>query len=52
MAEAAAVGGVVAYEVAETAVQAGAAGYAIAKPTQPLKASFHQIATAKDDETR
>ncbi|PPJ55616.1 hypothetical protein CBER1_03735 [Cercospora berteroae] len=52
MAEAAAVGGVVAYEVAETAVQVAAAGYAVAKPTQPLKASFHQIATAKDDETR
>ena len=52
MAEAAAVGGVIAYEVAETTVQVGAAGYAVAKPTLPLKASFVQIATATDDETR
>ncbi|KAI5361604.1 Putative kelch-type beta propeller [Septoria linicola] len=52
MAEAAAIGGVIAYEVAETTVQVGAAGYAIAKPTLPLKASFSQIATAQDDETR
>lgn len=52
MAEAAAVGGVIAYEVAETTVQVGAAGYAVAKPTLPLKASFVQIATATDDDTR
>ncbi|KAJ3559020.1 hypothetical protein NPX13_g9599 [Xylaria arbuscula] len=37
-------------EVISTGVQAGAAGYAVAKPTMPLKATFSQIAsTAKDD---
>ncbi|EME78107.1 uncharacterized protein MYCFIDRAFT_87291 [Pseudocercospora fijiensis CIRAD86] len=54
MAEAGAVaaGGVVAYEAAQTAVEAGVAGYMVGKSTLPLKAQFTQIATAKDDETR
>ncbi|SMR63442.1 unnamed protein product [Zymoseptoria tritici ST99CH_3D1] len=51
MAEVAA-GLVVAEEVVSTTVQAGAATYAVAKPTMPLKATFTQIAAAKDEETR
>ncbi|KAI1301112.1 hypothetical protein F5Y03DRAFT_220314 [Xylaria venustula] len=37
-------------EVVSTSIQAGVAGYAIAQPTMPLKATFSQIAsTSKDD---
>ena len=39
-------------EVVETASQVGVAGYMIAKPTMPLKATFTQIATSSDDSTR
>lgn len=52
MAEIAA-GAVVAEQVVATTLEGGAlVGYAVAKPTLPLKASFTQIATApKDDST-
>ncbi|KAK4539309.1 hypothetical protein LTR36_000802 [Oleoguttula mirabilis] len=39
-------------EVVSTTAQAGFAAYMIAKPTMPLKATFTQIATSSDDETR
>ncbi|KAI1341226.1 hypothetical protein F5Y15DRAFT_422484 [Xylariaceae sp. FL0016] len=39
-------------EVVSTGVQAGAAGYAVAKPTMPLKAVFAQIASTTDDASR
>ncbi|KAI0007553.1 hypothetical protein F4779DRAFT_591290 [Xylariaceae sp. FL0662B] len=39
-------------EVVSTGVQAGAAGYAVAKPTMPLKAVFTQIASSDDDTSR
>jgi hypothetical protein len=51
MAEVAA-GVVIAEEVVSTTIQGAAATYAVAKPTMPLKATFTQIATAKDDDTR
>ncbi|KAI5917829.1 hypothetical protein F4810DRAFT_632934 [Camillea tinctor] len=38
-------------EVVSTGVQAGAAGYAIAKPTMPLKATFSQLASTMDDKS-
>jgi hypothetical protein len=54
MAEVAAgVGAVVAAEeVVSTSVQAGLAGYMIAKPTLPLKVTYHMIAHAEDDATK
>ncbi|KAK5119182.1 hypothetical protein LTR85_007796 [Meristemomyces frigidus] len=39
-------------EVVSTTAQAGIAAYMISKPTMPLKATFAQIATSSDDETR
>ncbi|KAI1427822.1 hypothetical protein F5Y12DRAFT_711744 [Xylaria sp. FL1777] len=39
-------------EVISTGVQAGAVGYALAKPTMPLKATFSQIATTTGDDSR
>jgi hypothetical protein len=52
MAEIAA-GAVVAEQIVSTTIEGGViAGYAVAKPTVPLKASFSQIASAdKDDAT-
>jgi hypothetical protein len=47
-----AVGAVVAEEIVSTTVQGAAATYAIAKPTNGLKATFKQIANARDDDTR
>ncbi|KAF2169768.1 hypothetical protein M409DRAFT_64781 [Zasmidium cellare ATCC 36951] len=52
MAAEAAAGVWAAEEVVSTGVQAGVGAYMVAKPTMPLKATFNQIATAKDDETR
>lgn len=52
MAAEVAVGAVVVEEVISTSVQGAAAAYAIAKPTNGLKATFKQIANAKDDATR
>jgi hypothetical protein len=52
MAAEAATFGVVAYEVAETAAQVGIGAYMVSRPTMPLKATFSQIATSKDDDTR
>lgn len=52
MAEIAA-GALVAEQVVSTTLEGGAiAGYAVAKPTVPLKATFSQIATADKDDTR
>lgn len=51
MAEIAA-GAVVAEEIVSTTVQGAVATYAITKPTNGLKGTFKQIATARDDETR
>ena len=42
----------VAGETIETAAQIGVGAYMVTKPTQPLKATFLQIATSSDDETR
>ena len=39
-------------EVISTGVQAGIAGYAVAKPTVPLKATFSQIASTTKDDSR
>lgn len=39
-------------EVVSTTAQAGVAAYMVSKPTMPLKATFSQIATSSDDETR
>ncbi|KAI0017975.1 hypothetical protein F4780DRAFT_562432 [Xylariomycetidae sp. FL0641] len=39
-------------EVVSTGIQAGAAGYAVAKPTMPLKAAFKQIGATSDDTSR
>lgn len=51
MAEVAA-GAVVAEQVISTTLEGGAlAGYAISKPTMPLKASFVQFGTAPKDDT-
>ncbi|KAG9883592.1 galactose oxidase, partial [Aureobasidium melanogenum] len=51
MAEIAA-GAVVAEQVVSTTIEGSAvAGYAVAKPTVPLKATFTQIATADKDDT-
>jgi hypothetical protein len=51
MAEIAA-GALVAEQVVSTTLEGGViAGYAIAKPTVPLKATFSQIATADKDDT-
>ncbi|KAI1134592.1 hypothetical protein F5Y05DRAFT_202364 [Hypoxylon sp. FL0543] len=36
-------------EIVSTGVYAGAAGYAVAKPTMPLKATFTQIGSTSDD---
>ncbi|PSN61077.1 galactose oxidase [Corynespora cassiicola Philippines] len=54
MAEVAAGAGVAlaAEEVVSTTAQAGVAGYMIAKPTLPLKATYTMIANATDDSTR
>lgn len=52
MAAEVAAGAVVAEELVSTTVQGAAAAYAVAKPTNGLKATFKQIANAKDDETR
>lgn len=50
MAEIAA-GAVVAEEIVSNTAYAAVGTYMIAKPTMPLKATFRQIATSKDDET-
>lgn len=50
MAEAAAVAAV--YETVETTAQLGVGAYMVAKPTMPLKATFKQIATSSDDQTK
>lgn len=51
MAEIAA-GALVAEQAVTTTLEGGAiAGYAVAKPTVPLKATFSQIATADKDDT-
>lgn len=39
-------------EVITTGAQVGLAGYMLTKPTMPLKATFTQIATSSDDDTR
>lgn len=39
-------------EVVSTGAQIGIAGYMLTKPTMPLKATFTQIATSSDDDTR
>ncbi|KAI1408683.1 hypothetical protein F5Y13DRAFT_204672 [Hypoxylon sp. FL1857] len=39
-------------EVVSTSIYAGAAGYAVAKPTMPLKATFTQIGSTSDDASR
>jgi hypothetical protein len=39
-------------EVVMTGAYAGVAGYAIAQPTMPLKASFSQIASTSSDDSR
>lgn len=39
-------------EVISTSVQAGVAGYMIAKPTMPLKASYNRVAVADDEELK
>lgn len=50
MAEIAA-GAVVAEQIVSTTIEGGAvAGYAVAKPTMPLKASFSQIGQASKDD--
>jgi hypothetical protein len=51
MAEVAA-GVVVAEQVLSTTVEAGAAGYAVGKPSNGLKATLSQLATAAADGTR
>ncbi|OTA56610.1 hypothetical protein K449DRAFT_387354 [Hypoxylon sp. EC38] len=51
MAEVAA-GILAAEEVVSTGIYAGAAGYAVAKPTMPLKATFTQIGSTTDDASR
>lgn len=51
MAAEAAAGVWAAEEAVSTTAQAGLAAYAVAKPTMPLKATFSQIAAAKDNET-
>ncbi|KAI8628499.1 hypothetical protein F5Y19DRAFT_142431 [Xylariaceae sp. FL1651] len=38
-------------EVVSTSVQAGVAGYAVAQPTMPLKATFSQIASTSGDDS-
>ena len=54
MAEVAAGAGIAlaAEEVVSTGVQAGVAGYMIAKPTIPLKVTYTMIANAQDDTAR
>ena len=37
-------------EVLSTTAQAGVAGYFLAKPTLPLKATFTRVAVANDDD--
>jgi hypothetical protein len=39
------------YEVASTTAEVGVAGYLLAKPTMPLKATYTMVANAFDDET-
>lgn len=51
MAEIAA-GAIAAEQVLSTTVQAGAAGYAVGKPSNGLRATFRQLATAAADGTR
>jgi len=43
-------GAVVAEQVVSTTVQGGIAGYAVAKPTMPLRASLQQIDIPKSDD--
>lgn len=50
MAEAVAAAAV--YETVETAAQIGVGAYMVSKPTHPLKATFKQIASSSDDQTR
>ena len=52
MAEIAAGAGIVlaVEEVLSTTAQAGVAGYFLAKPTLPLKATFTRVAVANDDD--
>lgn len=54
MAEVAAgMGAVVAAEqVISTTIEGGTAGYLLAQPTLPLKATYTRVATAEDDHTR
>ena len=42
----------IAYETVETVAQVGVGAYMVAKPTMPLKATFAQIATSSDDQTK
>jgi hypothetical protein len=51
MAEIAAGAGIAlaAEQVVSTSIQVGTAGYMIAKPTMPLKATFTMVANAEDD---
>lgn len=39
-------------EVISTSVYAGAAAYAVTKPTMPLKATFTQIGSTSDETSR
>ncbi|KAI0509714.1 hypothetical protein F5B22DRAFT_312747 [Xylaria bambusicola] len=39
-------------QIISTGVQAGVSGYAVAKPTMPLKATFSQIASTTQDDSR
>ncbi|KAF3063987.1 Ras guanine nucleotide exchange factor F [Daldinia childiae] len=39
-------------QAVSTSIYAGATGYAVAKPTMPLKATFSQIASTSDDASR
>ncbi len=39
-------------EVVSTTAQVGIGAYMVSKPTMPLKATFSQIATSSDDNTR
>lgn len=39
-------------EVVSTGAQVAIAGYMLTKPTMPLKATFTQIATSSDDDTK
>jgi len=52
MAAEAAAGLWAAEEVVSTTAQLAVGTYMVAKPTMPLKATFTQIATSSDDNTR